>query len=181
MAISASLGATEADTVFEYLDHETAVSVTGALKPLVFARERRDLAANARDYVTLTAIEINRTGKRTYFWSGYLWSTADRRSAEPLLAADDALVLIANGRPIRLDSAPGTLRDQGIAQAPTPAPLRTAVPVLYRADPEIFEYLASATDVHLELVRAGISEPFDLWMDGRAALRALVDRLGPGS
>lgn len=163
--------------VFEYLDRETAASVTGALQPLVFARDRTDLAAHARDYITLTAIEVNRAGKRKYFWSGYVWSTADRRGQELLLAPDDELLLIADGRPVRLATGSLSPRDEGIAQPPTSAPLRTAIPVLFASNLEIMGYVARATDLRIELMRSGLSEPFRLWKNGRAALDALVTEL----
>lgn len=165
------------ENTFEYLDHETAASITGATQPLVFARQRTDLAAHERDYITLTAIEINRSGKRKYFWWGYVWSTIDRRGGERLLGSDDTLVLIADGRPIRLACGNCAPRDEGIAQAPTAPPLRTAIPVLFNADLEVMRYVAQATDLQIELVRAGISEPFQLWKDGRAALTVLVTEL----
>lgn len=168
------------DTVREYVDEITAASITVALQPLVFARERGDLAANARDYVILTPIEVNVTGKRSYFWSGYIWSTIDRRSREPLITTGDELVLIADGRPIRLSNDTKTLRDHGVGQPPTRAPARTAVPALYSADPESIDYVAHATELHIELIHAGSNDAFALWKDAREALRAFSERIGGG-
>jgi hypothetical protein len=168
------------DPVREYLDEITAASITVAVDSLVFARERSDLAANARDYVTLAPIEINVTGKRSYFWSGYIWSTIDRRDRQPLLAPGDELVLLADGRPIRLRSDTRSLRDHGVGQPPTRVPARTAVAVLFVADRESIAYAARATELHIELIHAGTSEPFALWKDTRAALRAWVERVGAG-
>ena len=45
----------------EYLDEETAATITVVAEPLVFACPRPELAANVRDYVTLAAAaEIGR-------------------------------------------------------------------------------------------------------------------------
>jgi hypothetical protein len=166
------------DAVREYVDEITAASITVTVDALIFARERSDLAANARDYVTLAPLEINVTGKRSYFWSGYIWTTIDRRDRQPVVAPGDELVLLADGRPLRLQSDAKSLRDHGVGQPPTRAPARTAVPVLFVADAESIDYVAHATELHIELIHAGVNEPFALWKDARAALRAFVERVG---
>jgi hypothetical protein len=168
------------DAVHQYVDEITAASITVAVEPLIFARERSDLAANARDYVTLTAIEVNVMGKRSYFWSAYIWSTIDRRDREPIVAPGDELVLVADGRPITLRGDAKTLREHGLGQPPTRAPLRTAVAALYAADLESLGYAGHATQLHVELIHAGSNEAFALWKDGRSALRAFVEDVGGG-
>jgi hypothetical protein len=167
-------------SVRQYVDEITAASVTVAVEPLIFARERSDLAANARDYVTLTAIEVNVQGKRSYLWSAYIWSTIDRRDRQQLVAPGDELVLVADGRPIALPSDAKTLREHGIGQSPTRAPARTAVPVLFAADLESMGYVARASELHIELIHAGSNDAFMLWKDGRAALAAFTASAGGG-
>ncbi|MEP7248094.1 MAG: hypothetical protein ABI885_31030, partial [Gammaproteobacteria bacterium] len=165
------------EPVREYLDATTAASITVPRDSLVFARERSDLAANARDYLTLTPLEINRSGKREYFWSGYLWSTLDRRGRAPILPAGAGLLLLADGRPIPLQNDHRPLRDHGVVEPPTPAPLRTAVPVLFAATPEVFAYVARADELRVEVVEDGPGEFFALWKDARPALRAFSERI----
>jgi hypothetical protein len=166
--------------VRQYVDEITAASITVAVEPLIFARERTDLAANARDYVTLTAVEVNVMGKRSYLWSAYIWSTIDRRDRQELVVPGDELVLVADGRPITLRSDAKTLREHGIGQPPTRAPVRAAVPALFAADPESIGYVARAGELHLELIHAGSNDSFVLWKDGRAALRAFSEAVGSG-
>ncbi len=166
------------DLVREYVDEITAASITVAVDPLVFARERTDLAVNARDYITLTPLEINRTGHRSYFWSGYIWSTIDRRGREPVLAPNDELVLFADGRPIPLHGDGKPLREHGVGEPPTRVPVRTAIPVLFVATPEVMAYVSRASELHIELIHAEGSDPFVLWKDARAGLRSFVERVG---
>lgn len=177
LALAPRAPAADDEAVREYVDELTAASITVASASLVFARERTDLAVNARDYLTLTPLEINRTGHRAYFWSGYLWSTIDRRGRQGILAPGDALVLLADGRPIALKSAGTSLREQGVGEPPTRAPARTAIPVLFPATPEEIAYVSRAEELHVELLRDGRGDPFPLWKDARRALRAFVDRL----
>lgn len=177
LAVATSHAADEA--VREYVDEITAASITASTDTLLFARERTDLAVNARDYITLIPVEINRTGTRTCFWSGYLWSTIDRRGRQSWLAEGDELVLLADGRPIRLRSSGKTLEDQGAAQPISPSPARTAIPVLFPATPEEIAYVAHAAEVRVALLHSGTSESFVLWKGRPGALRAFSEHISP--
>jgi len=168
-----------ADDVREYVDETSAVNVTVTRQALIFARERSDLAANARDYVTLAPLEINRSGDRHCFWLGYIWSTIDRRGGEPIVADGDQLVLLADGRPIRLVADPTPLADRGVVRAPLAAPQRNAVPVLFTVDVEAIAYAGRAAELHIELVHAGTSETFTLWKDARPAVREFAEHIEP--
>ncbi len=173
----ARAAAADDDAVREYVDEITAVSITVPVESLLFARERTDLAANARDYITLTPLEINRTGQRACYWFGYVWSTIDRRNRQPLLLEGDELVLLADGRPIALKMERRQLRDLGVGEPPTRPPVRGAVPVLFAATPEEIAYVARAREVHVELIRGGENEPFPMWKDARDSVQAFVDRV----
>ena len=162
------------DEVRHYLDEQTATSITLAREPIVFARERTDLAVNARDYLSLTAIEVNRTGERAYYWSGYIWTTIDRRDGDPVVNPEAELVLLADGRPIRLVNEQHESRALGMATSPTPTPVRTATPVLFRVHPEMLHFVAGSTDLSVLIVAGGVSESLTLWRDARRELRAFL-------
>jgi hypothetical protein len=170
-------GCPAAEAVRQYVDEITAASIMVSTESLIFARERSDLAANARDYITLVPVEINRSGARALFWSGYLWSTIDRRNSEPLLAKGDELVLLADGRPIRLHGDGRTLRDHGAGQPISPSPARNAVAVLYAASAEEISYVSHATEVHVESIRAGASDSFTLWKGKPARLSEFAEKV----
>lgn len=161
-----------------YLDETTAATVTVATEPLVFARERTDLAVNARDYLSLAPIEVNRAGTRTYYWFGYVWSTIDRRDGEAIADRDDEWVLLADDRPIPLRPERQSLRELGIAELPLRRPVRTAVPLLFGTQPEILTFVAGASSFNAQLLRDGLSEHFPPWHEARTALRNFVDHLG---
>ena len=46
----------------EILDEQTGNTLLVVPKPLVFARERTDVAAHERDYATVVAVEIDQSG-----------------------------------------------------------------------------------------------------------------------
>jgi hypothetical protein len=69
---------------------------------VVFANPSRTLATGARDYAYLGPVEINRMGRRQYyFWVG-LASTIDQDYVQRELPDVDTLVLIVNGEPMLL-------------------------------------------------------------------------------
>lgn len=167
-----------AESVHEYLDETTAATVTVAAEPLIFSRDRTDLAVNARDYISLAPIEINRAGTRTHHWFAYVWSTIDRRSDEESMTPDDQFVLLADGRAIVLRREARSLRQLGIGQPPLPAPTRGAVAVVFDADLEVVDYVARSSELLMQVVRNDQHQDFLPWRDGRASLRAFVRFLG---
>jgi hypothetical protein len=67
----------------ERLDPHTAVHSTIMAEPWVFARDAREIAVHARDYLHVGVVQTNRAGQRA-FWLGVVaYSTVDR-SALPL-------------------------------------------------------------------------------------------------
>ena len=67
----------------EIFDEQSGNTLLVVPKPLVFARERTDVAAHERDYATLVAVEIDQSGKYNDYFLLYRWSTVDRRMSPP--------------------------------------------------------------------------------------------------
>lgn len=154
----------------EYLDPETAASVTTVATPMVFARAHQDVAANARQYITVAAVSVNRSGKYEYVLLAYLWSTVD-----PRLGADrhpgQNMILLADDRAIRLVRDGHSLHEVGIS-TPLHAPEHVrGQPRIYRTDLDTLKFLARARRVRLLLEGDEDPRPFDVWTDGRDALR----------
>jgi hypothetical protein len=156
-----------------YLDRHTGATFTVMERPLVFARERSALAVNARDYISLVAIDINRGGQHQLYWYGYIWSTiaAADQAAGASAAAD--WMLLADARPIQLHPVNKPPRDLGIAEPPLAAPVRNATPIIFSADAEELEYLGAASGLAL---RRGGAE-YQLWRDARAELASFLGHL----
>ena len=69
-------------------------------RPLVFARERPSLAVNARDYISLVAVDVNRGGQHQLYWYGYVWTTIDDGGQLAAAARRAEWLLLADTRPI---------------------------------------------------------------------------------
>lgn len=147
----------------EYLDEQTAATVTVGTAALVFARERPDLAVHARDYLTLVPVDVNRSGAHQQFFVGYAWSTIDKRALPDEPAAPARFELVADGRRIPLASHPGALRELGIGRPPLPAPARSATLLVAPASREQQDFVLAATDLRVVLVRDSGSARYELW------------------
>jgi len=157
----------------EYLDEQSGATVAAMDKPLLFARDRSERAANLRDYVTITAATVNRGGHRDYLLIAYIWSTLDARY-EPARPVADALLLVADDRRIRLDAHGGTPADFGIMRVVGAPAGRTVKPLVFPTDLATLRYVAAARSLQ---VQANVGDDvliYLLWDDQRKALDRLV-------
>jgi len=161
----------------EYLDEETAATITVVGEPLVFALARRDLAANARDYVTLAAAAVNRAGKITYVLIGYNWSTADPRLRRDPLPAAEGLALRADDRRIELTLQGHSAHDAGIGVPVHAPPGASVAPNVYGTDLATLRYLSESRHLMLEADSGVTLVQYELWEDRRAALRRFVQHM----
>ena len=158
----------------EYLDEETAATITVVAEPLVFACPRPELAANVRDYVTLAAAAVDRNGKVSYVLIGYFWSTVDPRVRSDAMPSPEPLVLQADDRRIELTLRGHSAHEAGIGMAVHAPPGTTVTPNVYGADLATLRFIAEAR--HLTIVADSEGAPlgYELWEDRSTALRAFV-------
>lgn len=123
---------TPSDTAFapqEFTDTRTALTIIGAAEPLVVSHEEPSLAVNARDYLSLGAIEVNRMGDYEHYLVVVAWSTIDRgrirgMSSQPMVP--DQLQLRLDGRTFKLAAGtePAPVRDRELYPTPSAASAR---------------------------------------------------------
>ena len=152
------------------LDPQTGATLALAAEPWLFARDQPHLAAYARDYVGLYAVDINTAGAHRPFLAVFFWSTIDRRKGfagqapRVELRVDDRRVLLTPGS----ESA----RDLGISAWPLTPPGKGAVFQVYAVDATLLRQLAESrfTSVRLLDDIDGDDEPLLTWKEGRRAL-----------
>ncbi len=161
----------------EYLDESTAATLTVVGEPLVFARERSDLAANARDYVTLAAAGVDRGGKVQYVIVAYRWSTIDTRLDPDPPKPGAPLVVLADDRRIELTMPVPSPHDIGIDRPIHLPPGPRTDSAVYLTDLSTLRFLAAARHMTVRAGRAETSPTYELWADGRPALARFIDPL----
>lgn len=160
----------------ELLDEQTGATLVVVAEPLVFARARLDVAANARDYLTIVAVEANRSGKYAQYLLVHRWSTVDRRMAALPGEGAGRLLLDADGRTLELkplQPMPAALVRRDRVHVPPDADV---VSWAYDVDVATLAWLAGSHEIRARLPDETLASPFALWGDGRAALQAFVKR-----
>ena len=162
------------------LDEHSGASITAVDQPLVLARERRDVAVQARDYVTLVAAEINESGRRRLIWVAHQWSTIDARARDFQPSPGAPLLLVADGRDVRLTPinnavAPAYLQNP-VLRSPDDSDVITTV---YAVDDATLEFVANSAHVSASFPESRLTLPFTLWSDGRPALLRFVTAIRP--
>ncbi len=179
-ALEACTALPSADTPQEYLDKDTAATVSVVGEPLVFAHERPEVAAHMRDYVTLAAAAVNRGGHRDYVLIAYFWTTLDphgESSGRPqgqAASVSEKLLVVADDRRIELPLAGHSARDAGIGVSVHAPPSSTALPNVYRTDLDTLRFMAAAHHLALAGNAGDPDASYELWDDQRVALAALV-------
>lgn len=158
----------------EYLDEETAATITVVGEPLLFAYARTDLAANVRDYVTLAAAAVDRNGKISYVLIAYYWSTVDPRLRREPLPGAEPFVLQADDRRIELHLQGHSAHDAGIGMPVHAPPGDPVTPNVYASDLATLRFVAESRRLSIQADSHGTDVTYDLWEDRRAALRAFV-------
>jgi hypothetical protein len=160
----------------EIFDESDASTLLVAAKPIVFARERSDLAAHARDYATVVAVEIDISGDYSDFLLVYRWSTVDRRMLPPPDPNGGALRIVADGRVFNfkpIDKLPVNFAQRRELHMPKHDDV---VPRGYKVDSETLHFLATSEDLTLRMPQEPLDTPFTVFEDGR---RALLEFLKP--
>lgn len=158
----------------EYLDEQTAATITVVSQPLMFAYARRELAANARDYATVAAAAVNRGGKINYVVIVYFWSTVDPRLREGSGPAAEPLIVQADDRRISLKLQGHSPREAGIGVAVHAPPGDDVQPNVYSTDLPTLRFISESRRLGLQVESDGTPFTYDVWEDRRAALKAFV-------
>ncbi|MBS0393819.1 MAG: hypothetical protein JSR54_04290 [Proteobacteria bacterium] len=163
------------DRVTEYLDQQTAVTIRALAEPLVYAHEAPQLAANARDYLSLGLVEINNMGARRHYLALVSWSTIDRALAgAPRAPIPERIALNAGERTIELSPASHEARSLGIGGALFRPPSGYVGESWYAVDPGQLRALAAAPGFTIALESDDGSTPYVPWRAEDAALTEFV-------
>jgi hypothetical protein len=133
---------------------------TVAGESIVFAYDRPELGVNARDYVTLTAVDVNPSGQHALYLVGYAWSTLDKRAVSESASHYE---IIADDRTLPLQPMPGGFRPIGVNESPIPVPSRGALALTAPTTRDQLQFLLDTPDARVVRPRDGVMERFDLW------------------
>jgi hypothetical protein len=195
LAATAVAAASEANAPREYLDEETGATVFFVGRPLVFGRESApfngingkviralpdaapDLSLAPRDYVSLAAAAVDRSGKYTYVLIGYFWLVGTPHPSENVCFDREHLVLQLGERRIELAPFDGSARDAGISQPLHRPSIGDAKLAVYNIDLATLGLIAESAHPVLYCGADKAPLKYELWEDRLPALRELVRHL----
>jgi hypothetical protein len=178
LALMAIAGCTQTRSTdsLEIYDEQTGNTLSVVRAPLVFARDRTDVAAHARDYVTLVAAEVDHSGEYSEYLLVYLWSTVDRRMSAPPDPQARQLEILADGRVINLTAVEELPISVSRPELHVPKHAHAVIKE-YRIDVATLRYVARSRELTVRLPQEVLATPFKIWSDGRTALGQFVKRV----
>jgi hypothetical protein len=178
--ISASLAllaacSTTTLTPREYLDGQTAATITVAAQPLIFVAQNaapvpvtRETDRN-RDYVELYGIDVNRMGSHRQYIALLQWMAPEESST-----AAPRLELSLGGETLELEATTQDPKELGVAQPLAQAYSGASRWWYYPADPATLKRIAAAREITVALARPERRTAYEMFSDGRAQLAELT-------
>ncbi len=164
-------------SVSSKLDPLTSVTITYSQPHLIFFRNASDRGADARDYIDMAPIEVNRSGNFRYFlWLG-IWKTVQDAQSEQSLSDFDSVVVVADGHPLSLEIAGWTADAIGASEPVYRKPIASAADAYYEVTIDQLRLIAKAKDVRLRSTgtQREIYVPWDDQKSGKAGLIEFLD------
>lgn len=178
LALAATVAVAGSNSPLEYVDEQTGATVIAVIRPLLFAHLRSETITGPRDYVTLAAAAVDRSGKYSYMLLAYFWFVGAPEESESTRSACPPLALQVQDGRIDLPSPPdGSARDVGIGVAVHKPPFGATTPCAYSVDLSTMRRIAESPHPVLYSEGTSASQQYNLFEDRLDALKELVRRL----
>ena len=150
----------------EYLDEQTAATITVVKEPWIFTREQ-SVGNEQRDFLHLYALDVNRMGEHEQYIAA-LQSSADDEAVPPVLE------LTAGEQTRKFAPRSGNSREIGVATPIAESYTLTSAWWYFPVDKHTLATLAEAGDLRAELITGDKRISYALWRDGRDELSELT-------
>ena len=167
----------------EFLDEQTAATITVVAQPLIFVdttpqavrleRDRGLAAGSSRDYLELYGIDVNRMGTHRQYFVVQQWL------AEKTLPGDAVLELQTSEGPVVLRSTGEEPRQLGVSAPIAQGFSKSSRWWYFPTDTATLRKVAAASALDATLVIADKRIAYTIFSDGRAQLGELASAL-PG-
>jgi len=160
--------------VTERLDEQTAVTITNTQPPLILSPDAYFADANAREYVQIGAIEVNRMGARDhYLWLG-IWDLDQINSGAEKPLGYDAINLLADGQTISLELHGWTHDSIGASTPSYKRIFAEDVDAYYKISLDQLAAIHNAVDIKLQTTAATPKELIP-WYNQKRASASLAE------
>lgn len=170
LSLLAGCASTRTVTPREYLDEQTAATITVVADPWIFANERT-AQGGERDFLNVYAIDVNRMGDHRQYLAVLQWWPESADAAVPILE------LTSQQQTVRLESVATDARELGIVQPLATSPPRTSKWWYFPVDKQTLATVAQPHEWLATLVIGDQRTSYIMWRDGRAELAEFADAL----
>ena len=141
---------------------------------MVLYRDTPAYAANARNFISLGPLQVNRSGSYQYFvWLG-IWNTNQRADQAAGRDGFDSIVLFVDGEPMLLNVDGWTPDTIGASEPVYLQPVASAIDAYYPVTLDQIRLIAEANSISLQTTGFA-SRTFELWDKQSQALQAFRD------
>lgn len=163
------LGCTTTPTLTprEYLDEQTAATITAVAEPWILVRDGS--SGSERDFLNLYAIDVNRQGDHRQYLAVLQWFPSQKP-----LSSRPALELHGAGAPIVLQAIDADARSLGLAQPLAPAQMPDSRWWYFPVDKGVLTSVAQTRNLRATFVAGETRTPYAIWRDGSAELSELT-------
>ena len=156
--------ATRSVAPLEYLDEQTAATITVVAQPWIFTRR----IASQAEFFNLYAIDVNRMGDhRKYFAVVHYWTGSDLLDDVSLAPT---LVLNTGIQELQLRPTGESARELGIAQPLDKSAPSSAQTWLYPVDQAVLHVVSQTRELEAALVTTKVEARYTVWRDGSSEL-----------
>lgn len=159
--------ATPTLTPREYLDEQTAATITTVAEPWILVRDAA--SGSERDYLSLYAIDVNRMGDHRQYLAVMQWFPFASSTAEP-----PSLQLHGAQPPITLQATSEEARVLGLARPPEPQAMPGAKWWYFPVDKTALATIAQIRNLRATLTAGEQRTTYVIWRDGSAELSELA-------
>ncbi len=160
----------------DVLDESSGETLLVSGEPVIFARERTDVAANARDYLSALAVRDDRNGRFATWLVIYRWSTVDKRFGGASGPYVGPLQVSADDRRLSLQPLPvipPVVNSSGIRLLAD----ADVIPSVHLINNDELRAIATARVISLRYDADQPSLPYHIWKDGRRSLKTWLARV----
>ncbi len=161
------------------LDQQSGVTVEATGIPYVLAREAAALAANARDYLDLRLLDVDRMGKRSYYLSLVVFSTVARHGeSSPTAAAIGKVRVRIGSQVVELEAVREGEEAYGLSARVFPRRIGYLAAAEYPVTPAFVRALAAAGEHDLAVeVGPDTDLVYEPWEPATEGLKGFAERL----
>lgn len=162
---------TRAVTPREYLDEQTAATITVVSDPWIFTRGQEQVNSEQRDFLHVYAIDVNRMGNHRQ----YLAVLQSLPPAELSTSTTTPLLALKSSyETMQVKATDQDARDLGIAQPIAEAYSLGASWWYFPVDKQTLAKIANSRDLSAEMIVDDERLSYVLWRDGREELSELT-------